>query len=189
MTYVDDYITDLENTLKAVSRSEIQAVVDFLFDALFDDRQVFIIGNGGSASTASHMMNDLSKLTIRPGKPRYRAIALTDNMPLISAWGNDVSYDSVFTEPLRNLMRPADILVAISTSGNSPNILRAIECVHKEFLGTVIAITGNKGGVLADVSDLVVRIPSEHIGHQEDGHLIVNHVVCNALAERIDELE
>ena len=82
MTYVDDYITGLENTLKAVSRSEVQAVVDFLFDALFEDRQVFIIGNGGSASTASHMMNDLSKLTIRSGKPRYRAIALTDNMPL-----------------------------------------------------------------------------------------------------------
>ena len=189
MTYVDDYITGLENTLKVVSRSEVQAVVDFLFDALFEDRQVFIIGNGGSASTASHMMNDLSKLTIRSGKPRYRAIALTDNMPLITAWGNDVSYDSVFVEPLRNLMRPADILVAISTSGNSSNILSAVTCAHEEFSGTVIAITGNQGGALADASDLVVRIPSEHIGHQEDGHLIVNHVVCNALAERIGELE
>ncbi|MEE3228699.1 MAG: SIS domain-containing protein, partial [Chloroflexota bacterium] len=111
------------------------------------------------------------------------------NMPLITAWGNDVSYDSVFVEPLRNLMRPADILVAISTSGNSSNILSAVTCAHEEFSGTVIAITGNQGGVLADVSDLVVRIPSEHIGHQEDGHLIVNHVVCNALAERIGELE
>ena len=144
---------------------------------------------GSEMCIRDSMMNDLSKLTIRSGQPRYRAIALTDNMPLITAWGNDVSYDSVFVEPLRNLMRPADILVAISTSGNSSNILSAVTCAHEEFSGTVIAITGNQGGVLADVADLVVRIPSEHIGHQEDGHLIVNHVVCNALSERIGELE
>ena len=152
-------------------------------------RQIFFIGNGGSAATASHMMNDINKLTISPGKRRFRGIALTDNMPLITAWGNDGSYADVFAEPLRNLMCPGDILVVVSTSGNSPNVIRAVQVARTEFGAHVIGITGDVGGSLGAMVDLLVRIPSSHQGQQEDGHLIVNHVVCNALAQRIRQSE
>ena len=188
MSYIENYLSELETTIGSISRSDLQRFVDLLWDVLYDDRQVFIIGNGGSAATASHMMNDLCKLTLVSGQPRFRAIALTDNMPLVTAWGNDDSYDYVFTQPLRNLMNNKDMLVAFSTSGDSPNILSAVRCAHDEFEGVVVGVTGDQGGSLADESDLVIRIPSSHIGHQEDGHLIVNHAVCNALADKLSQL-
>lgn len=185
MGYIDRYLTDLETVIRDLSRADVEAVVDVLLLAWKENRQVFIIGNGGSAATASHMMNDLCKLTIVPGKRRLRAIALTDNVPLLTAWGNDASFTDLFVEPLRNLMRSGDVLVVISTSGESPNLVKAMKCAHNEFSGTVIGITGSDGGRVAAGADLVVRIPSDHIGHQEDGHLIVNHAVSNGLAERM----
>ena len=189
MGYVDQYLTGLETAIRDLSRADVQAVVEALLVAWREDRQVFIIGTGGSAATAAHMMNDLCKLTIVPGKQRFRAIALTDNVPLLTAWGNDASFADLFVEPLRNLMRSGDVLIVISTSGESPNLIKAMKCAHNEFSGTVIGITGSDGGRLAAGADLVVRIPSDHIGHQEDGHLIVNHAVSNGLAERLRELE
>jgi D-sedoheptulose 7-phosphate isomerase len=189
MSYVDEYLTGLEKAVRNLSRPDVEAVVDTMLDAWRENRQVFIIGNGGSAATAAHMMNDLCKLTVVPGKRRFRAIALTDNVPLLTAWGNDASFEDVFVEPLRNLMRAADLLVIISTSGESPNLIKAMRCAQTEFSGTVIGITGSDGGRLAAGADLVVRIPSDHIGQQEDGHLIVNHAVSNALAERLRALE
>jgi D-sedoheptulose 7-phosphate isomerase len=189
MSYVDKYLTGLEMVIRDLSRADVQSVVDALLVAWRDDRQVFIIGDGGSAATAAHMMNDLCKLTIVPGKRRFRAIALTDNVPLLTAWGNDTSFEDVFVEPLRNLMRMGDVLIIISTSGESPNLIKAMRCAQNEFSGKVIGITGSNGGRLSAGADLVVRIPSDHIGHQEDGHLIVNHAVSNALAKRLRELE
>ena len=96
MSYVDEYLSGLETAIRNLSRHDVQTVGDVLLSAWRDDRQVFVIGNGGSAATASHMMNDLCKLTIVPGKRRFRAIALTDNVPLLTAWGNDSSFDTVF---------------------------------------------------------------------------------------------
>ena len=189
MSYVDQYLTALEAAIRDLSRADVEAVVDALLVAWREDRQVFVIGNGGSASTAAHMMNDLCKLTIVPGKRRFRAIALTDNVPLLTAWGNDASFEDVFVEPLRNLMRAGDVLIIISTSGESLNLINAMQCAQTDFAGIVIGITGSDGGRLAAGADLVVRIPSDHIGQQEDGHLIVNHAVSNALAERLRELE
>ena len=189
MSYVDEYLSGLETAIRNLSRHDVQTVVDVLLSAWRDDRQVFVIGNGGSAATASHMMNDLCKLTIVPGKRRFRAIALTDNVPLLTAWGNDSPFDTVFEETLRSLMRSGDVLIIISTSGDSPNLISAMNCAQTEFLGTVIGITGSDGGRIASGADVVVRVPSDHIGHQEDGHLIVNHAVSNALAERLRALE
>ena len=187
MSFVDRYLVELEQAIHNLSRDDLEAVVEALMVAWHQEQQIFIIGNGGSAATASHMMNDINKLTISTGKRRFRGIALTDNMALITAWGNDVTYDDVFAEPLRNLMRPSDVLIAISTSGDSPNVLQAVQVARNEFGAQVIGITGDKGGRLADVVDLLVRIPSPHQGQQEDGHLIVNHVLCNALAKEIRE--
>lgn len=185
MDFIDRYLTELEATIRNLSRDDVRAVVDALLSAWREDRQIFLIGNGGSAATASHMMNDLNKLTIVPGQPRFRAIALSDNVPLMTAWGNDAAYEDVFAEPLRNLMRTGDVLIAISTSGNSPNVVTAVDVAHEEFQARVIAFTGDKGGRLAEQADLVIRIPSPHIGHQEDGHMILDHVISNALLERL----
>jgi D-sedoheptulose 7-phosphate isomerase len=184
MDFVDIYLTELEKSVRELSRDNMRKVCDALMLAWREERTIFILGNGGSAATASHMMNDLNKLTITPGKKRFRALALTDNMPLITAWGNDTSFDVVFAEPLRNLMRPGDYVIAISTSGNSPNLLKAVETAH-EIGGTVIALLGDVGGKLKDTADLVVRFPDPHQGRQEDGHVIMNHIIAGELKERL----
>ncbi len=185
MDFIDDYLTELSKSVSALSRPDLRRACDALMQAWRDDRNIFIIGNGGSAATASHMMNDINKLTLTPGKPRFRAIALTDNMPLVTAWGNDTSFDVSFAEPLRNLMRPGDTVIAISTSGNSPNIVEAVKAAH-EIGGTVIGLCGDQGGKLAEMADLVVRFPDPHQGRQEDGHLIMNHVIAGELKQRMN---
>ncbi len=185
MSFVDNYLNRVQLAVENLSRPDVQAVVDALYSAWQTKKTVFIIGNGGSAATASHMMNDLNKLTISAGKHRFRAIALTDNMPLITAWGNDAAYADVFAEPIRNLMQPGDVLVAISTSGNSPNVVRAVQVAKAEFGAQIIGWVGDQGGQLVSLSDLLVRIPDGHIGVQEDGHLILNHCIANALADQI----
>ncbi len=184
MDFVDTYLSELEKSVRELSRDDMRKVCGALMQAWREERTIFIIGNGGSAATASHMMNDLNKLTITPGKKRFRALALTDNMPLVTAWGNDTSFDVCFSEPLRNLMRPGDYIIAISTSGNSPDLLKAVEAAH-EIGGTVIALLGNVGGKLKDMADLVARFPDSHQGRQEDGHVIMNHIIAGELKERV----
>jgi D-sedoheptulose 7-phosphate isomerase len=184
MEFIDTYLTTLAQSLQAVSRHDLQKVCDALMTAWREERCIFIVGNGGSAATASHMMNDLNKLTITPGKRRFRVFALTDNMPLVTAWANDTSYSVSLAEPLRNLMQPGDFVIAISTSGNSPNLIKAVETAH-EIGGTVIALLGDGGGQLAETADLVVRFPDSHQGRQEDGHLIFNHIIAGELKERL----
>lgn len=184
MDFIDTYLTELEHSVRALSRDDLQKAVEALMQAWRDDRNIWIIGDGGSAATSSHMMNDINKLTITPGKRRFRAIALTDNMPLITAWGNDAAFDVVFAEQLRNFMRSGDTVIAISTSGNSPNLVKAVETA-REIGGTVIALLGDKGGKLAGLADVVVRFPDPNQGRQEDGHLIMNHVIAGALKERL----
>ena len=186
--YVDSYLTELEQVIRNMPRPDILAVVDALETAWREGRQVFLIGNGGSAATASHMMNDLNKLTIVPGQPRMRALALTDNVPLMTAWGNDAAYDDVFVEPLLNFMRRGDVVIAISTSGNSPNVVKAVRAANEHGLKT-IGFVGADGGQLAGIADLVIRIPSPLIGQQEDGHMILDHVIAGALRERIKGAE
>ena len=186
MSLVNDYLTQLEQTLRNLSRDEIEAVVDALLDNVRAGRQVFIIGNGGSAATASHMMNDLNKYTLVPGGPRFRALAFTDNVPLLTAWGNDAAYEDVFVEPLRNFLRPGDLLIAISTSGNSPNVVKAVEYANASGALTV-GFVGNDGGKLAELARLLVRIPSPHIGQQEDGHMVLDHVIVHTLRQRLSD--
>jgi D-sedoheptulose 7-phosphate isomerase len=186
MDLIDLYLSELEDVIRRLPRADIQAVVEALMAAWRARRQVLIIGNGGSAATASHMMNDLNKFASVPGRPRFRAIALTDNVPLLSAVGNDQEYADVFVEPLRNLLQPGDTLIAISASGNSPNVVRAVEHALAEG-ATVIGFCGQPGGRLAQLAQLKVIIPSQRIGQQEDGHMILNHVLSFALRARIEQ--
>lgn len=181
---IDEYLVTLQRTIGMISRHQVSAVVEALLLAWRENRQVFICGNGGSAATASHMANDLNKYTIVSGKRRMRAIALTDNMPVITAWANDVSYESVFREQLANLAQPNDVLIAISASGNSPNVLKALEFARENRL-VCIGFTGDKGGRLKELVDICVHIPDNHIGRQEDGHMILDHVISSVLRELI----
>jgi D-sedoheptulose 7-phosphate isomerase len=187
MDFIDRYLDELKAVVQLISRDAVRSVVDALLEAWKEQQTVFLIGNGGSAATASHMMNDLNKYTAVAGMPRFRAMALTDNVPFMTAVGNDIEYAEIFVEPLKNLLQPGDLLIAMSASGNSPNIVRAVEYAQGEG-ARVIGFCGQPGGRLAQLAHLKVVIPSDRIGHQEDGHLILNHVITAALSERIKQM-
>lgn len=185
MDSIDRYLSELEVVVRTIPRQDIRAVADRLFEAWRREQTVYLIGNGGSAATAAHMANDLNKYTAVGDLPRFRAIALTDNIPLITAVANDLAYDAIFVEPLRNFLRPGDVLVAISGSGNSPNVVKAAEYTRGRG-ATVIGLCGFPGGRLAELADLKVIVPSPVITQQEDGHMILDHVIAVALRERIE---
>lgn len=182
-TSTASYLEDIGRALEVVPHDAVEDLITLLIDAAYEGRGILMIGNGGSAATASHFACDLSKNTRSPGLPRFRVIALTDNVPVITAWANDVAYEDVFAEQVRNLGRPGDILIAISGSGNSPNILRAAAAA-REVGATVVALTGG-GGVLGPDSDLWISTPAECIEQVEDLHLIVEHLVCRQIRERL----
>jgi D-sedoheptulose 7-phosphate isomerase len=183
---VSTYLDEAEAVVRSISRTDVRAVVERLYEGWRDRRTTYIIGNGGSASTASHMMNDLNNMTTLAGAPRFRAIALTDNVPYMTAIGNDISYADVFVEQLKNLLLPKDILIALSGSGNSENIIRATQYAH-EVGAFVIGLCGQPGSRLCQTSDAVVTIPAKIICQQEDAHLIINHTIALALRDRIAE--
>lgn len=184
MDFIDAYLTEFEQVIHNLCKNEVRAVANALMEAWRARVHVFICGNGGSAATASHMANDLNKFTNVEGKPRFRAICLTDNVPMMTAIANDLSYADVFVEQLRNLMQKGDVLIAISGSGNSANIIRAVEYAKRNGT-TVIGLCGRPGGRLAELADLKVIVPSDRIGQQEDGHMILDHVLAGALRDRI----
>lgn len=180
MDFIDHYLSELETAIRRISRDDIRDVVDELMRAWRERRMIYVIGNGGSASTASHMMNDLTKCTIVTGMPRVRCVALTDNVPVMTAFGNDQDYADIFYEPLQSLLQSGDVLIAISASGNSPNIVKAVQ--YARTVGsTTIGLCGDQGGKLAELATLKILVPAAHIGQQEDGHLILNHVISYAL--------
>jgi D-sedoheptulose 7-phosphate isomerase len=187
MDMVDVYLSETERAVRLIDRDAVRSVVDRLFACWSAGRTTFLIGNGGSAATASHMMNDLLKCTLVPGQPRFKAIALTDNVPAMTAFANDQSYEDIFVEPLMALLTPGDTVLALSGSGNSPNVLRAV-AYAKEAGAATIGLCGDTGGKLARLADLAVCVPAARIGQQEDGHLILNHTIALALHERIAAL-
>ena len=185
---VQDYLSRLAQTVASISTVQIWKVIEVLFQAWQDGRRVYLCGNGGSAATASHMANDLNKYTIHPEKPRLKAIALTDNVPLITAWANDASYEDIFAEQIINLVEPGDVLIAISASGNSPNVLKALETA-RHCQAITVGFTGDSGGKLKNLVDHCIYIPDSLIGRQEDGHMILDHVIAYTLRELINRTD
>jgi len=181
---VERYLGEIEAAVKQIDRDAVRAVVDALYACWARGGTTYLIGNGGSAATASHMMNDLTKCTIVAGRPRFRALALTDNVPVMTAFANDQSYEDIFTEQLRAHLDPRDLVLALSGSGNSPNVLQAI-AFAKAAGAVTVGLCGDTGGRLAKLADVVVLIPAARIGQQEDGHLILNHAIALALYDRI----
>jgi D-sedoheptulose 7-phosphate isomerase len=188
--FAKDYIHGLKGVLDRLPLKAIDEIIRAIEQAQNERRQVFVIGNGGSAATASHMMNDLCKGTLgHKGDapwPRLRVIALTDNVSLMTAWANDAHYDRVFSEPLKNLAQRGDLLVAISASGNSPNIIAAVEAA--KHLGVqVIGLAGFGGGKLAKMADVSFVVPSDEYGPVEDAHMILDHIITSYLYEKLKE--
>jgi D-sedoheptulose 7-phosphate isomerase len=177
-SYIDDSIACL--SLLKDQRSKIAGVISQLIEARNLGRNIFIIGNGGSASTASHMACDLNKTAIREDSKRFRAFALTDNVPVMTAWANDKSYGDVFKEQLSNLLSANDVLVAISGSGNSENVVEAIKLAKRKGALT-IGFTGFKGGRMKRLVDTCVIVPSDLMYRIEDVHLMLNHLVTYVL--------
>jgi len=178
------YITDLLPALEKLAAADLGQVESVLLRARAEGRMIFIIGNGGSAATASHMANDLNKGAAVPGEPRFRALALTDNVPLITAWANDTAYGNVFTEQLANFLEPGDVLVAISGSGNSPNVVNAVEWARQRGAVT-IGLTGGSGGALRAAAETAVVVPTAWMEQIEDLHLVLVHALCVSLRRRI----
>jgi D-sedoheptulose 7-phosphate isomerase len=187
MDKIADYFTELKQTLEQIPIEKIDRVITILHEARLSGKQIFIMGNGGSASTASHFVCDLSKNTRRKGLPSFKVIGLTDNMAVFSAYANDEGYDSVFANQLDNLLLRDDVVIGISTSGNSPNVLKAIELANQRG-ATSIGFTGFNGGELSKMVDLDVHVSSNCIEHVEDIHLMLEHVVTKVLREDAEEL-
>lgn len=188
MEHIQRYLDEMKYTLNALPLERIQDVVDVLLSANYVGSTVFVLGNGGSAATASHFACDLAKGTITPGRPRFRVIALTDNMPLVTAWGNDVAYEQVFAEQLSGLIGRGDVVVAISGSGNSPNVLRAVELARR-MGGITIGFSGFAGGRLSTLVDVPVVVPCDCMEQIEDVHMILCHLTCTVLRERLRRIE
>jgi D-sedoheptulose 7-phosphate isomerase len=182
MDHLHNYVDNLHGTLDQIPFSSIQQMVDILLDARLNDRQVFVMGNGGSATTASHFVADLAKNTRVSGLAHFRVIGLADNMASITAYANDEGYDRVFSQQLAGLVRPGDVVIGISTSGNSPNVVQAIELANAEN-ATTIGLTGFNGGVLGSLVKLHIHVPSNRIEQVEDIHLMIEHMVISAIKD------
>jgi len=178
------YIVQLHQTLDDLPLEQIEQVIQVLERARLERRQVFIMGNGGSASTASHFVCDLAKNTRRADCPRFCVIGLTDNMAIFSAYANDEGYENAFSQQLANLVHPGDIVIGISASGNSSNVLHAIELAN-EVGATTVGLTGFDGGQLGPMVSIHVHVASHVIEHVEDVHLSLEHMICKALREEV----
>ena|ERR1035437_1556515 len=185
MTF-EEYLSYFNSSLASLDRDEVSRFIELLVDAYDHDRTVFVIGNGGSAANASHFANDLAKGTLYSiDQPkRLRALSLTDNVALMTAYGNDEGYHTIFEQQLRTLARPGDILVAISGSGNSPNVLHAIEWANANQLHTV-GVTGFNGGKLKQIARSTVHVPLNDMCTSESVHSVIFHYVALELQKRL----
>lgn len=177
---VRSYFSTVQELINKVPFETVDKVVEALVNANRAGQTVYICGNGGSASTATHFGCDLAKRPIVAGQPRYRVIPLTDNNALMTALSNDIGYEVVFSEQLIPLVRKGDILIGISGSGNSKNVLKAVE-VAKEAGAITIGFSGYDGGKLAPAVDISVHIPSFNMAMVEDIHLMLEHAICEKL--------
>jgi D-sedoheptulose 7-phosphate isomerase len=174
---VTGYLLGLRQCLDALPLDQVVVLLETLERAYREERQVFVIGNGGSAATASHMACDLGKNIQAAGgnQRRFRVMALTDSSSWMTALANDLGYQNVFAEPLRNWIQAGDLLIAISGSGNSPSIIEAVR-VAKERDARVLGILGFDGGLIRTMADACVIVPSQNYGHIEDIHLVLSHL-------------
>lgn len=184
MESVVTYFSELEQMVQAISLDELKKILDILEKAYYQGHRLFIMGNGGSAATASHFALDMAKNTIMAGAPRLKAISLTDHVPLITAWSNDTHYEHIFEEQLANLIEPGDVVLGISASGNSANVINAVKLAQQNGAITV-GLLGAKGGKLKEMVDAYILAPGQNIEQEEDAHMILAHVITRHMREVI----
>lgn len=194
--FIDNYLEEMGTVIRDISRADIDRVIELLYRAWKERRTVFLMGNGGSASTATHFACDLAKCTIVEGRPRFRVICLNDNIPLMSALVNDQGFDNLYSEQLKNLMNDRDYLLAISVHGGkgkdkaglwSQNLLKAMDLAKNRFDATTIGFSGFDGGALKEMADACVVVPFDSTPQVESFHLVLEHLICNCLREKIEK--
>jgi len=181
---LNEYFKRLSSDLKYMPVDAINTAIISIDQTRVDGKTIYIMGNGGSASTASHFTCDLGKGTIQNGKPRFKVFCLNDNVPIITAWANDTDYGNIFAGQIKSFVKPDDVVIAISVGGDSPNVVKGI----KEALNQgayCISIVGSKGGQLKTLSDTTIVVPNDNTEQVEDLHLIVCHAIAVCL-KRMD---
>ena len=176
LEFIRGYLAELDATLRALPQGQVAELIDAVRDARDRDAQIFVVGNGGSAATASHFAVDLGKGASLGAERRFRVLSLTDNVPWITALGNDLSYEDVFVEQLKNYARSGDLLLAFSGSGNSENVLRAVRYANSIGCRT-IGLAGFAGGRLREEAQECLVVGADHMGRIEDGHFVIQHLV------------
>ena len=174
--FVSNYVTELKRAMDLIPLDKLEKTIKILINAYETGHSVFIMGNGGSGATASHFVCDFNKGAHRGQNKRMRCICLNDNMPSILAYANDLSYDDIFVGQLENFLEKEDVVIVLSASGNSSNVLKAIQYAHQKSAHTV-AFTGFKGGQAVDLAEISIIIPANDVQKIEDIHLLLTHMI------------
>lgn len=182
------YFSRLSETIERLPFVDIDRITDVLMDAYDHGRMIFLFGNGGSAALASHLACDLGKGTVNGSGKRFRVLSLTDNVPMMTAWANDVHYQDIFAQQLENYVKRGDVAFAISASGNSPNVLKALQIAHRAGAIT-IGLGGFKGGRMKELCDRCLVVPSDNMQMIEDLHLCISHALFTCVRRKLEERE
>lgn len=182
---VQAYFQAITRVVPQLPYAAIQLIIAAILHAFEEGRTIFVFGNGGSAATASHLMCDLNKGAITPGQPRrFKVMAFTDNVPLLTAWANDAGYENVFAEQLKNFVQPGDVVLAISASGNSPNILEALKTA-RETGAVTLGMAGYQGGTMKSLCEVCAVVPCDSIQIVEDLHHAIAHSIVTAVRSKL----
>lgn len=188
MDFTSEYFEELKKIFDNIDKKSIEEITDIIYKAYVNDRTIFILGNGGSASTASHFACDLGKGTLSRvydhNEKRFRVVSLTDNVAVLTAYANDLSFDDIFLQQLRNLVHRGDVVIAITGSGNSKNVIKAVKYA-RDCGAITIGLLGFDGGKVKKFLDKYVIVPSNHYGRIEDVHLILEHMITDYLRRKI----
>jgi len=183
MTFPETYRAELFRAIDLIDTSLVERVIGVFREARDNGRHIFVCGNGGSASTASHFACDIVKGASYGYEKRFRIMALNDALPTLMAYSNDVGYECVFAEQLKNFAQPGDVFMALSGSGNSPNVVSAMNYANQAGC-TTIALTGRDGGSLGPLANIQIQVAVPHMGRIEDAHMVICHMICYYFMER-----
>ena len=186
MSQVSQYLEDTAGVIRSLPVDQIERIAEILWQACREGRRLFVCGNGGSALTASHLACDLGKGTVTAGQPRFKVMALTDNLGLITAYANDLAYEDIFVEPLINFFQPGDVVLGISGSGNSENVLRALRYA-REHGGVPLGWTGFSGGGMKDLAEECLIVPKHDMQIVEDAHYVLMHVLMQVFCRKMQQ--
>jgi len=185
--FIEKYLQDHKSTIDSIPVNEVAKLIEKFRSALQEDNQIFVFGNGGSAANASHFITDLGKGASDKTYKRFRCLSLNDNMPWVTAIGNDYAFEDIFKRQLENYAKPGDVVMVMSVSGSSPNLVSAVKWCKENNVHT-IALVGGKKGTLSTLADQVIVIDSFHYGRVEDCHMHICHMICYAFMEN-EELQ